>query len=282
MVGPGWDKFMEAAAEVKAAGYAMVHGDEDLWQVARDGAQQPWVVDGKLYIDPAREAYLDLAKTFYDNEWVVGSGAWNDSWFAGMQGVSDPVVFCYIGPAWLINYQINDNAIDNPSWADWAVTHSPVNWAWGGTWLIGHKDLEGEKREAVAEFIEWITLNTTDTGFQFLFANGILYEDSTLFPGEAQKVRDGTNSKDAVASKVVMERSVGDLAVVAGQNIFEYFMPAGQNARSNHWHEWDRDFNGAFQDQCRMYYAGEKTKEEAIRDFKVWANETLGVEVDLD
>jgi len=283
-VGPGWAKFTEAAAEVKAAGYAMVHGDEDLWQVARDGAAQGWITaDNKLYIDPAREAYFDLAKTFYDNGYVVGDGAWNESWFAGMAGITEPPVFCYIGPAWLINYQINDNALEDnggKSFGDWAVTDSPLNWAWGGTWVMGNKDLEGAKKAAVAEIIEWITLDTSDTGFQYYFANGTLYEGSKLFPDEAKKVTDGTNSKDAVASKVVMEKSVGDLAVVDGQNIFEYFLPAGQNAKSSHWHEYDRSINDWFQNECRQYYNGEKSKEDAIEAFKVRVHETLGIDVD--
>ncbi|MCL2020281.1 MAG: carbohydrate ABC transporter substrate-binding protein [Oscillospiraceae bacterium] len=279
--GPGWDKFKAAAQKVSDAGYAMVYGDEDLWQVARDGATQPWINSaGKLVIDPAREAYFDLAKEFYDNKWVVGSGAWDDGWFAGMAGTTTPPVFSYIGPAWLINYQINDNALSGESFGDWAVTTSPLPWAWGGTWLMANKDLTGDKKAAVAEIIEWITLDTSNDGFQYHFANGTLYEGSALFPDEAKKVTDGTNAKDAVASKVVMEKSVGTLAVVDGQDIFEYFLPAGQNASSDHWHEWDRALNGEFQNQCRMYYNGEKSKEEAIQDFKVWANETLGVAID--
>ena len=47
-VGPGWDKFMAAAAELKAKGYAIVSGDGDIWQAIRTGGEQPWIVDGKL------------------------------------------------------------------------------------------------------------------------------------------------------------------------------------------------------------------------------------------
>ncbi|MCL1823593.1 MAG: carbohydrate ABC transporter substrate-binding protein [Oscillospiraceae bacterium] len=279
-VGPGWDKFTEAAAEVKAKGYAMIHGDEDLWQAMRDSATNGWVNGNKLVIDPVRDSYFDISKTFYDNDYIVGDGAWNESWYAAMGGTTTPPVFCFLGPAWLINYTINDNALDGVSFGDWAVTTSPVAWAWGGTWVLGNNNLEGEKKEAVREIIEWITLDTSNTGFQYHFANGTLFKDSKLFPDKAKQVTEGTAGKDAVASKVVMEKSVGDIAVVDGQNIFEYFLPAGQNARSSHWNEHDRALNGEFQQQCRMYYTGEKTREEAIADFKTWANDTLGLDID--
>jgi hypothetical protein len=295
-VGPGWQKFIDAAGEMRDAGYAMVHGDEDLWQAARDSAVQPWIVDNKLVIDPARMIYFDIAKTFFEGNdngrFIVGDGAWNESWRAGMAGRTDPQIFCYLGPAWLINYTILASALGtddedfehfgsvNPSWEDWAVTTSPVPWAWGGTWLLGNKNLDGDKRTAVAEIIEWITLDTSETGFQHHFANGTLYKDSKLFPNEAKQVEDGTAGKDAVASKVVMDRSKGELKVTAGQDIFPYFLAAGRNARADHWTELDRGINGRFQEECRAYYNGQKTREEALNDFKQWVKDTHNVDVD--
>jgi hypothetical protein len=267
-VGPGWGKFMEAASRVKEAGYAMVFGDEDVWQVARDGATQGWVVDGMLHIDPAREAYFDLAKTLFENDYMIGAGAWNDDWFAGMAGLTTPVVFSYIGPAWLINYVMADHAVRGDSFGDWAVTTSPVPWAWGGTWLFGHRDLEGDKRAAVAEILEWITLDISDDGFQYHFANGTLFRGSTIFADEAAAFERGESAKDAVASSVVMARSDGSIDMLAGQNMFEYFIPAAANARSTHWHEFDNAINGMFQDWCRQYYNGLATKEEALQGFR--------------
>jgi hypothetical protein len=277
IVGPGWDKFMEAASAVKEHGYAMVFGDEDVWQVARDGAQQSWVVDGVLYIDPARLAYFDLAKILYENGYMIGAGAWNDGWFAGMAGTTDPVVFSYIGPAWLINYVMAGQAAGNPSYGDWAVTTSPVPWAWGGTWLFGHRELQGDKRAAVAEILEWITLDISEDGFQQHFAAGTLFAGSTLFPNEAAAFERGESAKDAVAARVVMERTDGSIDMLAGQNMFEYFIPAAANARSNHWHEYDSGINGLFQDFCRQYYTGEMTKDEALDGFRAAVYDRFGI-----
>ncbi|MCL2054014.1 MAG: carbohydrate ABC transporter substrate-binding protein [Oscillospiraceae bacterium] len=263
-IGPGWDRFMEAAAELRAGGYSIVSGDEDVWQVARDGATQPWIVDNKLVIDPERLAFMDLAKQLHDNGYMNGSLAWNDPWYADMGGVGLRPVFGFLGPAWLINYVMINNVGD--TFGDWAVTTSPVPFTWGGTWVMGNKDVSDAKKDGVRELIEWITLDTSETGFQQYFANGTLFDE----PG----------AKDTVASKVVMERSDGSLDMLGGQNMFDYFIPAAANAHSAHWTEFDRAINNWFNDQTRQYYNGNKSKEQAIEDFKRQVADNLNFDID--
>lgn len=278
IVGPGWDKFFDAAEQLKEAGYAIVYGAGDVWGVARDGAKQPWVVGGKLYIDPARMEFFDLAKRLFDGGYIIGGGQWGDGWFGAMSGNSDPEVFSFLGPAWLINYVMVNNMGDTAG--NWAVTGSPVGWSWGGTWVFGNKDLSGDKKAAVAELIEWITLDTSDKGFQYFFANGNLYEDSKLFPDEAAKFASGNFAKDAVASAAVMDKADGTLAILGGQDMFDFFLPAGAGASSAAWHELDRSINGQFQDLVNMYINGEISKDDAIAQFKTWINEEHGIDVD--
>jgi hypothetical protein len=128
---------------------------------------------------------------------------------------------------------------------------------------MGHKDMDAEKKAAVGELIEWITLDTSDKGFQFFFANGTLYDE----PG----------AKDTVASKVVMEKSDGTLDFLAGQDMFDYFIPAAASARADHWTEHDRYIDSWFLDQLRQYYNGNKDKATAIADFKQKVEDELGI-----
>ena len=60
-VGPGWDKYFAAAADLKAKGYGIVSGDGDIWHAVEGASEKGWIVDGKLFIDPTREAFLDQA-----------------------------------------------------------------------------------------------------------------------------------------------------------------------------------------------------------------------------
>ena len=66
-----WDKFYEAAAELKAKGYGIISGDGDLWHAVENSSDAGWIVDGKLTIDPKREAFLDLSKKLVEQLFLI-------------------------------------------------------------------------------------------------------------------------------------------------------------------------------------------------------------------
>ncbi len=262
-VGPGWDKFMEAAAELKAKGYAIVSGTGDIWQAIRTGGEQPWIVDGKLTIDPYREAYMDYAKILYDNGYTNDTSAWTDAWFADMAGIGAQPVFAFFGPAWLINYVMVNNAGDTAG--NWAVTTPPVGFFWGGTWLMANKD--SDVKEAVGQIIEWITLDSSDTGLQYYWANGTMTEGVV-------------GTKDTVASGTVMAKSDGTVAFLGGQNMFDVFVPANAYATGAVLTQYDETINTYFNNQVQQYKLGEKTREEALEGFKTDVADNLDVIVE--
>lgn len=253
-VGPGWDKFFGAAEELKAKGYKIVSGDGDIWHAVENSSPQGWVVDGKLTIDPTREAFFDLSKTLKDKGYCNNTTDWQDAWFADM--TKEAKVFGFFGPAWLINYTLGDHCggkkIGEGSYGDWAACDPTIGFMWGGTWLVANKDTKIKK--SVGDFIKWVTLDSSDTGLQYFWANGTLNG-----PG---------GTKDTVASGAVMKRSDGKLDFLNGQNMFEIFVPAGQNASGKNKTEFDETINKYFRDQVNLYREGKKTKEKAIEDFK--------------
>ncbi|MCL2440353.1 MAG: extracellular solute-binding protein [Treponema sp.] len=251
IIGPGWDKYLEAAAALRARGYSIAAGEGDIWQVMRNTATRPYVVDGRLYLDPAREQFLDVAKSLYDNDFTNRVGAWSDGWFAGMRGAGDRQVFGYLGPAWLINYVMAGNS--GETFGDWAVAVPPVAFSWGGTWVLANNRGNAAVRDGVRQAIEWLTLDTSDTGFQYLFANGLLAEGA---------------AKDAVASGAVMARSNGTLDFLGGQDMFDVFIPAGANARGDFFSAYDETISQLFNDQVQLYLIGDKTRAQAIADWR--------------
>ncbi len=84
-IGPGLDKFFEAAEALKKKGYAIVSGDGDLWHAVENSSDKGWVVDGKLYLDPKREAFIDHSKRLMDNGYHNDTQDWTDAWFADMK-----------------------------------------------------------------------------------------------------------------------------------------------------------------------------------------------------
>ena len=267
-IGPGFDKFFEAAEELKAKGYGIVSGDGDLWHAVENSSEEGWVVDGKLNIDPNREAFLDYSKQLKDNDYHNDTQDWQDPWFADMKGAGDKEIFGFFGPAWLINYTMADNSGGEKkgegTYGDWAVCEPPVGFFWGGTWLLANKDTKIPK--TVGRIIEWITLDSSDEGLQYMWANG-------TFSGEG-------GTKDAVASAAVMERSDGSVDFLDGQNMFDVFVPAGEFAKGDNLTQYDETINGYWRDQVREYTAGNKSRDEAIADFKQQVADNLSVVVE--
>ena len=265
-VGPGWDKFFEAAAKLKEKGYGIVSGDGDIWHAIENSSDTGWVVDDKLHIDPKREEFLDLSKKLMDNDYHNDTQDWQEGWFADMAGTGKKGILGFFGPAWLINYTLKDNCGD--TFGDWAVCEPPVGFFWGGTWVLGAKS--SENKEAVGDIIEWITLDTSDTGLQYMWANG------TFAPNE-----DGTpGTKDCVASGVVMAKSDGKVDILGGQNMFDVFVPANQFANGKNLTPYDEDINTAWRDQVRQYTSGQKTRDAAINDFKQAVSDKLAIDAE--
>lgn len=263
-----WDQFFAAAEELKAKGYGIISGDGDLWHAVENSSDEGWIVDGKLTIDPKRENFLNLSKELKDNGYHNDTRDWQDAWFADMKGEGEKQVLGFFGPAWLINYTIapncGDEAVGEGTYGDWAVCESPVGFFWGGTWVLANKN--SQVKEAVGDIIEWITLDCTENGLQYMWANGTLN-------GEG-------GTKDTVASGTVMSMSDGSLDFLGGQNMFDVFVPANQFANGTNLTQYDETINNFWRDQVREYAAGNKSYDDAVKDFKQQVADNLDVVVE--
>ena len=263
-----WDKFFEAAEKLKEKGYAAVSGPSDIWNAVEKSADKPWLVDGQLTIDPKREKYLDIAKTLKDNGWSNDSESWNEPWYTDMKGEGPQKVFAFFGPAWLINYVMignsGGNKIGEGTYGQWRVCAPPVGFFWGGTWIFANKDTN--KKEGVAELLEWITLDCSDTGLQYLWANGLVDWDNDP---------NTTTAKDTVASAVVMAKSDGSLDFCGRQNVFPAFINGNKYASAKALTPYDDMIGGYFEDAAEQYATGEVSREEAIENFKTNVQDNL-------
>jgi len=263
-----WDGFFAAAAELKAKGYAIVSGDGDMWHAVENSSSQGWIVDGKLVIDPKREAFLDLSKELKDNKYCNDTTDWGDAWFADMKGEGPQGVLGFFGPAWLINYTLAPNcggsAVGEGTYGDWAVCEPPIGFFWGGTWLLANKNTE--KKDAVKQIIEWITLDCTETGLQYMWANG-------TFNGEG-------GTKDCVGSGTVMAMSNGELDFLGGADMFKVFVPANQYANGKNLTQYDETINAFWRDKVNQYTNGAMSRDEAIAAFKQDVADNLDVVVE--
>jgi len=207
-------------------------------------------------------AMFDIAKELYENNYTNDAEAWSGAWFADISGSGDRPAFSFLGPAWLINYVMAGNSGD--TYGDWAIAVPPAGFNWGGTWVVPAKDMNPEAAEGIRELLEWITLDATENGLQYHWAAG------TLFPG--------SETKDAVASGVVMANADGTIPFLGGQDMFDVFIPAGAYADGSLFTQYDEQINGWFLDDAVMHYArGDMTREEALEAFMLLVNENLGI-----
>lgn len=263
-----WDKFYDAADELKAKGYGIISGDGDLWHAVENSSDQGWIVDNKLHIDSKREAFLDLSKKLKDGDLHNDTEDWKDAWFADMKGEGSKGIFGFFGPAWLINYTMAPNCggtkVGDGTYGDWAVCEPPVGFFWGGTWLLANND--SKNKDAVGEILEWITLDATKDGLQYMWANG------TYDPEKP--------TKDCVASGTVMAMSDGSVDFLGGQNMFDVFVPANKFANGKNLTPYDETINTQWRDQVRQYTAGNKSREQALKDFKQAVKDNLDIEAE--
>ena len=253
-----WSKFLAASETLNSKGYAVVSGYEDLWPLCDKSAEQPWIVDGTLTIDPERENYLDLARTIKNNGYSNDSVNWSENWYKDMKGEGNKKVFAYFGPAWLINYVMIGNC-GGSVWGEgtfghWRVCAPPAGFYWGGSWVLAH--YATDHKEGVAELIEWITLDTSDTGLQYLWANGLIDWDNDPYT---------TSVQDAVASSAVMARSKWSEPFCGGQDLFPAFITGNKYSSGKAVTQYDTTIGRYFNYAAREYADKKMNKNEAIK-----------------
>lgn len=263
-----WNKFWDAADELKAKNYAIISGDGDLWHAVENSSPEGWIKDGKLHIDEKRDEFLDLSKKLKDEKLHNDTQDWQEAWFADMKGEGDTPAFGFFGPAWLINYTMAEHSggtkAGEGTYGDWAVCESPVGFFWGGTWLLANK--ESKHKDVIGDIFEWITLDASKDGLQYMWANGTYNPDKP--------------TKDCVASAKVMAMSNGEIEFLGGQNMFDVFVPANEFANGKNLTPYDEKINSIWRDQVRQYTAGEKTRDQAIKDFKQKVKDELDIDAE--
>jgi ABC-type glycerol-3-phosphate transport system substrate-binding protein len=255
-----WNKFLETAAllKTKSSGACVVVPTTlDLNRAFLSVRKNPWVVNGKLSIDPVMEQYMTVSKTLRDNRWEGRVGPWTEGWFAGMQGVlrdeagKSVEVFSYFLPTWGLHYVLKTNAPDTSG--DWAMIPGPASWQWGGTWIGAWKNT---KNAAAAKAL--IAYLTTDDGFLERYAK---------------------DSGDLVGNIAVVDRIKDSYAepFLGGQNHYAEFAEMAKNVDGKLIQGTDQAVGRLFTEAINSFINGEKSQAQALADFKNQAEIQLGL-----
>jgi hypothetical protein len=152
-----WAAFDATAQKMKDAGVYMVSGYGDTLYAYTNSSTSPIVAGGSTQINvPAKwNEWVDAAKTRIDNGYTRATGLWAGDWTAGM---SDGTVFAYSGPAWFINFSMNDATTGTDAYGDYLATTGPVGTFWGGTWMLA--GASSDNTDLVADIMRYMCIDT--------------------------------------------------------------------------------------------------------------------------
>ena len=240
-----WDTYNATAAEMKEAGYKMTATAVDTYRTYSNNVTTPWVVDGKIEIDDNLKAWVDASKEAVDNGYCGSQGIWSEDWSKGFY--PDGKVFCYFGPAWLINFCMaadQEGSIANEG--GWGACEGPQGFYWGGTWITAANGTDNPN--LVASIMRSLTTDEAIMG-------EIVKDDS-----------------DFVNNKPAMEAAAQDDAyafpVFGGQNPLSIYCAGAENIDLSNITEYDQGCNEEFQAAMNDYFDGNyATYEEALDAF---------------
>lgn len=125
-----WQTFMSTAEKMKAAGYKMVSGGDDVHRAMLQSARYRWVNGNTVSFDNTATECLELSKTLVDSGYTNDSSQWSDDWYSGMTGD----VFGYFGSPWFIYGTLKDTP-GSDTYGKRNICQGPESYYWGGTYL---------------------------------------------------------------------------------------------------------------------------------------------------
>jgi|LSQX01.1.fsa_nt_gb maltose-binding protein MalE len=249
-----WDRFMEAAEELKEHNSYILADYRELSGLVETDISPKLLSEESDGIDSKWEEYMDISKQMLENGYIKGSLKWTEEWFEDLEGKTGEPVF----GLFIEDYNIEDlsNWL-NSTVGDWAVCLPPINVDTGFytgfnetdyyTGILVNKN--SANKDALGPLIEWITLDHTETGLQQCLANGTLY-----------------GGKRTVVSGKVLKNTDNSIPLLNGQNLNTVVYEALQIPTSRH--------NGTglglffhWFSETEMYLRGEKDKQAAIADY---------------
>jgi ABC-type glycerol-3-phosphate transport system substrate-binding protein len=255
-----FDKFLETARLLKersGGSCVVVASRGDLFNPFAGGRSQPWIVNGKLVVDPIMEQMMDISKYIHDNRLDGRVGQWSEGWFAGMNGVLRDErgnlleAFSYFLPTWGLHYVLKTNAPDTAG--DWAMIPGPAPYRWGGTWIGAYKGTKNPK--GAIQMIEWLT---TDDGFMERWARDT--GDMVSNMAVVNRIKDGYREP-----------------FLGGQNHYAEFADMALTINGRLVQGTDQAVEGPWGEAVTAYCEGEKTKAQAIADFRAQVENQLGL-----
>lgn len=273
-----WDKFLEAARRVKKHGAYMLANPLELAVLIETGISSELLSDD-IYLDPKWEEFTDISKYLLDNDLSGYFTIWSDEYVKALDGAGDRPVFGFI---------TNDQTHRELSYlfkntpGDWAACLPSVSVDTGFqpgfsemdyyTGIMVNKD--SPNKEALGPLIEWITLDSSETGLQYSLANDTFY---THIGSDVSKRYTG---KRAVISGTVMKNTINSDAFLGGQNINTVIHDAHLAPTGKQYYPGMDLFRNWYY-RTGDFLRGDIDKKTAVAEYRKYAREERSTQKDM-
>ncbi|MDD6369904.1 MAG: hypothetical protein PUG05_04090, partial [Galactobacillus timonensis] len=204
----------------------------------------PWVQDGKVVVDPNLKAWVDNSKEMVDAGETTTAELWSDDWSKGF--FPEGKVFCYFGPAWLINFSMHADEDDSIAHqGGWGLVVGPQSFYWGGTWIAAATGTDNPT--LVKDII--LTMTT----------------DKDVLKDIAVKDSDCVNSK-TVLNDLATDDKFGN-AILGGQNPYAQLEAGAEKVDMSNISPYDQGCNEEFQSAMKNYFDGNASYDDALAQF---------------
>ena len=240
-----WDTYNETAKKMADAGYLMQSTVNDTYRVYSNNVSGPWVQDGKVVVDDNIKKWVDDSKAQVDAKETTTAELWSDDWSKGFY--PDGKVFCYFGPAWLINFSMKaDDEKSIAAQGGWGLVNGPQGFFWGGTWICAAQGTDNPS------LVKDIMLKMTT--------------DDDIMKEIAQKDSDCVNNKEVL--KALASDDSGSNKVLGGQNPYQMLADGAEKVDMSNISIYDQGCNEEFQKAMKNYFDGNASYDDALAQFK--------------
>lgn len=239
-----WDTFKETAKTLSDKGYTITSSANDTYRVYSNNVSSKWVVDGKINIDDNIMKWAEDSKELVDAGYTGSFDMWSDDWKKGFY--PEGKVFCYFGPAWLINFTMAADTEGSIGYqGGWGATEGPQGFSWGGTWICAAAGTDN--KDTIKDIILKLTADKE-------IMTDIVIDDD-----------------DFVNNKPAMEAMAEDKdyasAILGGQNPLGIYCKGVDNLDLSNLSAYDLGCTEEFQHSMKNYFEGNATLDEAIDQF---------------
>ena len=241
-----WDKFADTAKMMAAKNYKMTSSVNDTYRVFSNNVTSKWVDENNVInVDDNIKKWVDMSKAMVDAKQTDTHALWSDDWAKGFYETGN--VFCYFGPAWLIDFSMHCDEKGSVGYdGGWAVTEGPQGFFWGGTWICTAAGTDNQ--ELVKDLMLCLTT------------------DEETMTQIVEKDHDFVNNSKVMEAKATGS-SFGD-KYLSNQNPVGLFCNGIKTVSLANISGYDQGCNEEFQNAMKDYFDGNyKTYEDALDAF---------------